>query len=245
MGNNSGTLFSMAEKYGNFFIQHPLLFLCEGAADAAFVRKGLEHGTFAAPHHIQVPGRRASINDEWKPTGISGIGETLSSYRGNSGIRNLRHVVIVIDSDEPLGDSVRNVRNQIISANQRGRTPPFGVPANSYARATAANGVDVTIVTVPSATATGCLETLYLQAATNKDGPNAAHARAYAAKTGAANWQLQSKRDKMLLRSMIAGTFEAEPDVGVGNLWRETPYFLPIDRPEFQPLITFLCQQTA
>jgi hypothetical protein len=205
--------------------EFPVLLLCEGASDAALFRELLR--VRGAPQiHVQAAG------DLGNGSGRDFFGKALQGASVGTGFEKIKHVIIATDNDDDQTVSFERVRDQIAS------TGKFPVPVAPGLRAE--GSPSVTIVMVPPDAIIGSLESLIYLTAATVNAENAAVVEGFAAQTGVPLWSPQ-KQAKMKVRSFLACTHEAHPDIGLGYLWsQDAGHLVPLDHVAFDQLYNVL-----
>jgi hypothetical protein len=212
---------------------HSRLIIGEGPHDAAFFRVLLANRKLPAAHiHF--------TEELSRMPGKSGFGESLARIRNLTGFSNLKHVVLVTDSDKNARGSFQEVADLVRNV----RAPALGEPPHSYPIPTEqhkrANGnPSITILMVPWKGKVGALETLCFEAAI-RNRPAEAKCVDQFAKCARTNTWSPQKRAKMNLRSLITSIHERNPDIGFGKIWEDAPDLIPISDTAFSQIAKFL-----
>lgn len=220
-------------KYELTEISKARLILCEGPHDKSFFRALIDHYQLPPAHVV-------CSADLTRKQGRSGFGDALFALRPITGFDLLEDIIIATDSDDDAAASFQFAANLIANVPQT--QPPeephtYPVPTSPHLKA--AGSPSVTILLLPWLDRTGSLETLCFEAASKVFPANKACVDAFSGCTGSAGW-LPQKRDKMLLRSIIAGSHEKKPDIALSMIWSSEPNLIPISDQAFWQVRDFL-----
>jgi hypothetical protein len=205
----------------------PLVFLCEGNADCAFVRAALEHRQRTAGFNI-----RSTVYEDahGKPCGggITHVGRALDSFRIFGGFAAVTHIVVVIDNDDDPQANFDSVRNQV-AAIATTAAPHFAIPVTPGVRATIARpGIDVTVVPLPGVGIQGTVESLLLPSAKAANAQVGACLDTFATCAQVQTWALEAQKNKMKIRCLLSAVHANNPEIGLGRVWDEAPHLIPL-----------------
>lgn len=195
------------------------LLLCEGPDDIAFFEQLI--GIRGLPRfRIRDTGGRNS-----KAAGNTRFGLALNALKIESGVKD---ILIVADNDEAPDKSFSNVCKQIRDAYDSDKVPRRPLEKVS-------NNPSIMVLMIPWEGELGCLETLCEQAARTPNAQIAGHVDVFAALLGAENWDKQTRRSKLWMRTMLAASCERDPFVFLGNVFRHqrNRHLIPLDHPSF------------
>lgn len=193
----------------------PRLLLCEGPEDVAFFQRLIE--TRSLPRfRIRHTGGRASAAG-----GNSRFGSALKALKLEAGVKD---ILIVADNDEAPDKSFANVCRPIQGAYGRGKVPDHPLQK-------ASSNPSIMVVMIPWKDELGCLETLCVEASRAVDAQISSHVDHFAAMIGVENWDRETRKSKMWLRSMLAACCERDPFVFLGNVFRDKKnrHLIPLD----------------
>jgi len=160
--------------------------------------------------------------------GRSGFKHSLSGLTPIKGFKELKAILIVTDHDK--ASSFSEVQ-EALTVN--GHTPP-GVPANLGS----VHGKPVAVLLIPSETENGDLEKLCFPEIARVWPKAEECVSAFLKCTGADKWEKKSSANKARARSATVAFNEAEPYMGIGNLFRKG--VLSTDNSCFDPVADFL-----
>ncbi len=193
----------------------PRLLLCEGPEDVAFFQRLIE--TRSLPRfRIRDTGGKVS-----KAAGNTRFGHALTALKLEKGVKD---ILIVADNDEAPDQSFSNVCRQIRSAYDTNKVPDRPLQKVS-------SGPSIMVLMLPWEGQLGNLETLCEEAARAADAQVAGHVDDFAALIRADNWNKQSRKSKMWLRTMLAACCRHDPFVFLGNVFRykKNRHLIPLD----------------
>ena len=206
----------------------PRLLLCEGLEDVAFFQRLIE--TRSLPRfRIRDTGGRTS-----KTGGNTYFGRALEALKLEAGVRD---ILIVADNDESPDRSFANVCRQIQGAYSPDKVPDYPLQKVS-------SNPSIMVLMIPWIDELGCLETLCARAARSVDAQVSGHVDQFAALIGADNWDRETRKSKMWLRSMLAACCERDPFVFLGKVFRDNKsrYLIPLDHRCFDQVSAVLSQ---
>lgn len=206
----------------------PRLLLCEGPEDVAFFQRLIE--TRSLPRfRIKDTGGKGS-----KAAGNTNFGRALKALKIEEGVKD---ILVVADNDEAPNQSFSNVCRQIRSA-----YGPDKVPNRPLQKVS--TDPSVMVLMVPWENNLGCLETLCVGAARTANAQVANHVDQFAAMIGFENWDRQTRKSKMWLRTMLAACCEHDPFVFLGNTfrYRKNQHLIPLDHQCFDRVSDVLSQ---
>ncbi len=204
------------------------LLLCEGPEDKAFFERLIRIRTLPR-FRIRDTGGKIS-----KAAGNTRFGFALKAMKLE---REVKNILIVADNDEAPNKSFSNVCTQIRDAYDSEKMPSRPLEKVS-------NNPSIMVLMLPWQGELGCLETLCEEAARTANATIAGHVDHFAAMIGADNWDKQTRKSKMWLRTMLAATCERDPFVSLGNVFRNhrNQYLIPLDHPYFDRVSDVLSQ---
>lgn len=209
-------------------ISKPRVIVCEGKGDESFFKhliKERELPEFFVTCPIEGV----------EPGGNQGFGDRLRSLR-TEGTKKVVGLLVVSDNDDNPTSSFNRVREQIASAGG------YGVPDEPLVVAKGhSTDPPIVVMMVPWAGRTGQLETLCLEAMSDRwpDITRCVHELSQC--TGAADWESQGKREKMRLRAMLASLCRTDPNISLQFAWSKTPSdMIPLNHSAFDQIANFL-----
>ena len=162
--------------------------------------------------------------------GASRIGDCLKGIMAGSGARAIKTVVIVRDCDDSPGESFREARSDLESAQ-------LDVPDRS---AQFTDGDPrVAILMIPGPGASGTLETLLLEAIRGSAPELLDCANKFASCLDAPQSWSESKRAKMKLHALIAGCCKQDPARSLSWVWGKPGNPIPIGSAHFDEIAEF------
>lgn len=207
----------------------PRLIVCEGGADAAFLR-ALIKARDLPEFHIRNPQDRG----EMARGGIDQIGDYMAGFYITPGFAQLTEILIIANSDINPITNFQKVCAQVAAVS----TFKFEVPITPLKRTAGVPGV--TIALLPWHDEPGNLESFCLEAAKFASPAASACVEIFATCTGAETWVEQTKRGKMKLRSILAAQHKRDPFIGIGKVWREAAHLIPLSHSSFDRLSSIL-----
>jgi uncharacterized protein DUF3226 len=205
--------------------QHVIL--CEGSGDDAFFRHLIE--VRALPDFRILTPRFVT-----ETRGIDAFKARLQALKLERGFEAIRGLVIFADNDGDPGSSFGNVRSQVEAAGD------FGIPNRPLAVAKSRNQFpSVVIYMMPSEDQKGRLETLCLVSMREAHAAASECIDQLAVCTGADKWE-PHKKEKMLLRAMIATICTEDPNTSLTYAWSRKVDLIPLSHPCFDPIAKFL-----
>ena len=155
-----------------------------------------------------------------------------------------RLYVVVADNDDTPDDCFRLIRKQL-KAN-----PALGVPDNAEVvtkpRSPGKSAIvpDVVVLMLPLAKRSGALETVCYEAAKSNWQKQAECAEKFAQCIGNQNWDT-SKKDKLLLSSLLGAVCEKNPTIVLSGAFRQdahTEELIPLAHECFTPIAELLAK---
>ena len=206
----------------------PRLLLCEGPEDKAFFERLIRTRSLPSFRISDTGGKIL------KAAGNTRFGFALKAKKLERGVKD---ILIVADNDEAPDKSFSNVCKQIRDAYDSDKVPDRPLEKVS-------NDPSIMVLMIPWEGELGCLETLCEEAAWTANGQIAGHVDLFAAMIGADNWGKQTRKSKMLLRTMLAATCERDPFVFLKTVFRETrnQYLIPLNHSCFARVADVLSQ---
>ena len=204
------------------------LLLCEGPEDKAFFHRLIITRTLPR-FRIRDTGGKIS-----KAAGNTRFGFALKAMKLERGVKD---ILIVADNDETPYKSFANVCKQIRDAYDSDKVPRQPLEKVSH-------NPSIMVLMLPWQGELGCLETLCEEAARTVNAQVAGHVDQFAAMIGADNWDKQTRKSKMWLRTMLAATCERDPFVFLGNVFRNRrdQHLIPLGHPYFDRVSDVLLQ---
>ena len=194
----------------------PRLIVCEGRADAAFLR-ALIAARGLPEFNIRNPEDRGPSS----AGGIDQIGALMSGFAIMPGFADLQSILIIVDSDLDPAANFQKVRQQIINVD----TYRFEAPDNPLDQTTRLPKVSIALV--PWHDEPGNLESFCLTAAKSASPAVATCVEEFANCSGAAAWTDVTKLGKMKLRSILAAQHKRNSFIGLGQIWRDAEHLIP------------------
>ena len=206
----------------------PRLLLCEGPEDKAFFEQLIRTRTLPR-FRIRDTGGKIL-----KAAGNTRFGFALKAFKLERGVKD---ILIVADNDEAPDKRFSNVCTQIGDAYDLDKVPSRPLEKVS-------NDPSIMVLMLPWEGEVGCLETLCEESARTANAQIAGHVDYFAAMVGVDNWDKQTRKSKMWLRTMLAATCERDPFVFLGNVFRyhRNQYLIPLDHPCFDRVSNVLSQ---
>ncbi len=178
--------------------------LCEGRPDKGFLETLINDRNLP---HFQI--REASEFTGGKTGGRSAFGIFIEGCSALSGFSNLKGIAIVTDNDEE--QTLRNIEKNLA---KHGYKPSDAAGIGSI------ENKPVVIIPIPDQTTYGNLETFCLPVLYDT-WPSAEECiKAYLECTGALSWEKQHELCKAVVRSIVAGYNENDPNKGLGDLFK-------------------------
>jgi len=214
--------------------QKRYVILCEGDNDHAFFESlityhGFQDFQVASPKTLGYP-----------EGGKSYFKTALSSFWATTGFNNVAAVLIASDNDDDRAASLADVRRALEDADKDDfSTPPrrFAVPNQPLQKA--GTSPIVVVMMLPWTDELGNLETMCFEAASRAQPAKRQCVDAFSACTGAVRWRM-SRRSKMQIRTIIAGSHEDNPDMGLTFVWKRRPDMIPLNDHVFNRVSDFL-----
>lgn len=206
----------------------PRLLLCEGPEDIAFFQRLIEIRSLPR-FRIKDTGGKES-----KAAGNTRFDLALKALKFEEGVKD---ILVVADNDEAPDQSFGNVCRQI-----RRAYGPDKVPNRPTRKVS--TDPSVMVLMIPWENEIGSLETLCLDAARRPNNQVANDVDYFAAKIGFENWDRQTRKSKMWLRTMLAACCEHDPFVFLGNVfrYRKNQHLIPLDHHCFDRVSDVLSQ---
>ena len=195
----------------------PLLVLCEGFEDSAFLKR-LQEQRGIPPFHIRKAGTRP------RGGGNTEFGRVLALYsKNNRGFHHLHNVLIITDSDGDPQGAFQRVCDQL---EQHDFQPP------PTALQTGPGKPAITMMVLD-----GNLECFCRGAAASADAQSAGKVDNFAALVTNGNWDAH-KEGKLWLRASLAARCERDPFVTLGSVFAEPRYhgLIPVQDQSFNGL---------
>ncbi len=211
-------------------LSKPVLVLCEGKRDAAFVRKLADHFRLAAIQvGFPVPDQ---TSDAYGKGGFQGY---LLGLGARAGFAELRHLVILRDCNGSAAHAFDEVAGQVREAG--------GLAIPLHAFEPTAGQPSVTIALVPGPEEEGNLDTLLLRAIQLPEVLRGCLEAFWAC--ARVEGDGIGKASKIKLTSILALAFRNNPSISLAFVWdkRENP--IALDHACFQPLVELLRRISA
>jgi hypothetical protein len=203
------------------------LILCEGQADASFIKHLIEER--------KLPGFDVFFPREpyTETGGVRGFKEMLEAFSIFHGFGTLRGMLIVSDNDDNPVNAFRSVSEAISSA--EGYKAP-----NQPLEVVRTNAVPpLVVVMLPWKDQPGNLETLCLTSSYESYPTIRACLDQYVTCTGVNRWGL-TKQSKMRMRCMLSSTCSNDPNTSLVHAWSRPEDLIPLNHPCFDQLAEFL-----
>jgi hypothetical protein len=213
------------------------LLLCEGIDDAEFLRALIKKRQLGGYDVIPV-------RDLGGVPGNSGFRLALIAVISVTNFGNVDHVGLVSDGDTHYGATFGAIKRQIETANQHASVAHrFGVPAAPYQ--VGGGKTRVTVLLLPAVNTPGALETSLWPAFCSVAAHQATKVQVEAACNalgllqGATSWS-PARRAKALVHAGLALSFNKDPGLTLGRLFRRFPDLMPLDHASFDGLANAL-----
>lgn len=209
------------------------MILCEGPHDAAFFRE-LIRDRLLPEANVTCP------SDNNRSYGKSGFPGTLHGFPNLHGFFAVKDIVLVADCDaDPQASFAEVVAG--ISGIGTFLIPALGypIPTKPLERTIGAGVPALTILMVPWFDRRGALDTLCCEAALRGKTTEVDCIDNFARCIGADAWA-EPKKSQMRLRSFLSGTYQNNPNIGFGNIWRDEPKLVPVSDSAFNQIADFL-----
>lgn len=190
--------------------------LCEGDHDKYFLESLIKNRRlpkFQVKHAAEI----TKVECTKKPTGgTSGFGIAIESFPGTTGFHKLKGIAIVTDNDteKAIGNIQRELRG-------------YGYIPSGVKGIGRIQNIPVVIIPIPDNANYGNLEKLCLPVLYSKWPDAKKCVEAYIECTGAINWRKNNELSKAIVRSIISGFYEDDPNKGLGYLFQNG--VLPLD----------------
>lgn len=184
--------------------------LCEGENDKHFLEILISHKNLP-PFQVM----HADEANGGKGGGRSGFGPALEGFDVHTGFEKLRGIAIVTDNDTP--STCPDLERELSR---------YGYVQSGSDCLGTLNSIPVRLILLPNRNEFGDLETLCLPALYDKWASSEKCVTEYLRCTAAALWRRQNKIPKAKVRSIISGYYEADPNKGLGYLFKEEPDLL-------------------
>lgn len=229
---------TLGQKLNN--ISKPFVILCEGMHDSQFFTHLIR--VRQIPDRFEI----VSVNYALGLTSSTGGGNTkftdaLDAIVAVSGFNNVLKVLVVADCDDNPAQEFQRTCSEINAAAAIIGPPRSQFVAPGAPSTVAGANPEVAVLMMPPNFVAGSLSTMCWAAAKNANPVPAACVDAFAACTGAVNWT-PNKLAKMKLHALIAGTYQAKPNLGPAYVWslRPDPRLVPLTDPVFDDVEAFL-----
>jgi hypothetical protein len=197
------------------------LILCEGVSDNKFFTRLLE---VKGINGFQVTN---------PAKGRAGMGTRLRAIRLNEGFDKVSAILVVSDNNGNAGSSFAEVRSQILQAKH------YRAPSAPLKPAKIASEPAIVVVMLPWQDELGCLETMIVQAASDKWADIRTCLGEYLKCTPANAWGI-SKQSKMLVQCMVAAICKDDPNCSLTYLWSKPDFIELLGHASFNQLAGFL-----
>ncbi len=207
------------------------MILCEGSGDAAFFRHLIKERGLPN-YNVTFPNER----NEKAQGGVEGFKRRLDALVAENDRTPMMGILVVIDKDED-GDQAFNKACDAVSQ----AAGAFGIPTDPLSIATSGTGLPaVAVMLIPPDGDAGQLETLCLKAFGETRPDIKECADEFAKCSGADQWK-RSKREKMMLRSMLAACCENDPNTSLTHAWSQgRPKMIDLQHSCFDGIAQFL-----
>jgi hypothetical protein len=206
--------------------------LCEGSGDAAFFKHLIKERDLPG-YYVTFPTEHGEV----APGGVDGFTTKLRALVLENERHQWKGLLIVGDKDSDARAAFGRIRSKI-----EGAEKGYGVPNEPLSVVASGEGLPaVAVMTIPLDDPAGQLETLCLKAFGSTHPKIARCAEEFAGCSGADKWAAQNKREKMMLRSMIAACCENDPNTSLTHAWSEgRPKMIDLRHSCFDAIAEFL-----
>jgi len=208
-------------------IKEPRLILCEGLADASFIRNLIKERNLP-PFDIHCPAEPYTTTG-----GVNGFKEMLEAFSLFQGFRTLKGILILSDNDDNPANAFCSVSKQISSAEG------YKAPSQPLAVVRTDSVPPLVVVMLPWRDQPGNIEQLCLISSYESYPNIKACLDEYVTCTGVNLWGL-TKQLKMKMRCMLSSTCSSDPNTSLVYAWSRGENLIPLNHGCFDQIADFL-----